>query len=160
MKYRCSLSLVVALLISGCKGYQTMPLEVVPPVIHWDASYAERFAAVNSSSHVGAPSSCIRGMIKITFEFPESGEDPDWVKVMLEYPDGAVARMDIIPRGGGMYFAQLPGLAPSGRLVVFIQWLSRDDYISEYRIEIHDGDMRPLPSGLNSVFPPDTLARP
>lgn len=142
MRTRSGLLLLAVTLFSGCPGYQTTPIEVVPPVIHWDASYAEAMMTTTSAGG----HSCHRGIVKMMFEFPEDGEDPDWVKVMLKYEDGALARMDILERGCGVYIVQLPGLSPDGRFILHIQWLSPDNVIGNYNILIEEGNMRPVPN--------------
>jgi hypothetical protein len=149
MRTGSGLLLLAVTLLSGCQGYQTTPIEVVPPVVHWDASYAEAMTTISST---GAQS-CHRGIIKMMFEFPEDGEDPDWVKVMLKYEDGALARMDVLERGCGVYIVQLPGLSPVGRFILHIQWLSPDNVIGNYNILIEGGDMRPVPNTAPPVIP-------
>lgn len=138
MRINRRLLLLFAAAIAGCTGPEVPPREAVVPYVHWDASYAESLAIINSGVILRG------GMIKVMFEFPEFDVEPDWIKADVEFSDGALARMDIIVRKR-IYIAQAPGLSPENDQVIHVQWLTPGYEVGHYRILVRDYQLRPLP---------------
>jgi hypothetical protein len=135
------------------------PPPIVPPVVLWDASYAEP---------MGTPQTATvrRGIIKIVCQFPDEGEQPKRIHAIVEYrgdlQDSAIARMMVFSNISGLYTLELVGAALAPRHIVHIEWQTQYDQTGTYDILIEHGVMRPTPA----VPPPGgggmptALARP
>lgn len=153
MFFRLVILSLFLLLNTGCSMFQRdPPPPVIPPIVLWDSSYAEP---------MGTPQTATvrRGIVKIVCLFPDEGEQPRWIKALLEYrndqQDGALARMLVFSNVYGMYNLELVGAAMSPRQIVHIEWMTQFDQRGSYDILIEHGVMRPI-----SAVPTNTLARP